>query len=416
MKTLRAALAALLLLTACRRTHEPASLNRASTASPLLTESSSDDRDERHNLASLANGACLAERTGEAYLAVSAMNLIDGNPDSYWLGPPHDMPQSVTIALPARARIESIGVRSHTKADFELRDARLEASSGDGPFATVATITLKDAPGMQFFDIAPVEADRLRLTFVSGPIPSHEVLVDSFIARGHELESPPPPRVAGTWRVNGNEASLAQFGNHLVGAMVINDVPMHVEGGIEANRLLRLLWIRGPEFGIAAVSVSRDGKHLSGMDWHEEPIPLFYDTAWFGDRVSDAVPADDSDTFAINYLRTTGRWPLFGLAFGPDGSLDVAASDHELRLISKLIGTAPVQLRIVSHEFRETSPQANAASAKHALDALRTELAHRGVNVAKVQFLTAGSDSPRQLAVTDVMRQLYSSVDLEIRR
>jgi len=46
--------------------------------------------------------------------------------------------------------------------------------------------------------------------------------------------------------------------------------------------------------------------------------------------------------------------------------------------------------------------------AQRALDALRAELAHRGAVLANVQFIAAGSDHPRQLAVTQPMRELYS--------
>jgi hypothetical protein len=33
-----------------------------------------------------------------------------------------------------------------------------------------------------------------------------------------------------------------------------------------------------------------------------------------------------------------------------------------------------------------------------------------------VQFVTAGSDNPRQVACTQTMRELYSSIDFEIQR
>jgi F5/8 type C domain len=415
MMRYRAALAAFLLLTACPGKQEHAISKPAETAPPV-TPTSSDDRDERNNLASLANGACVVERTGEAYLPVSALNLIDGNPDSYWSPPPHDLPQSITVALPARARIESIGLRSQAKGEHQLRDARVEASVGGGTFAAVADLSMKDTTDTQFFAVTPVEADALRLTILSGWAGGKDVRVDTFIARGRELEAPTTPRVAGTWKINGCDTSLAQFGSHLAGAMQINKQPMHLEGGIESNRMLRLLWIRGAEFGIAAVSVSRDGKHLSGLDWHEEPIPLFHDDAWFGDRISDAVPADDAETFAIAYVQRTRRWPLFGLSFRPDGSLDVAASDHALKVLADVIDKAPVALRLVSHEFREATAQANQARARRALDALHTELVRRKASLAKLQYIAAGSESPRQIPVTDVMRLLYSSVDLEIRR
>jgi hypothetical protein len=418
----RAALAAFVLLCACPGKHEPAAPKEAEA--PPITRSASDDRDERHNLASLPNGACVVERTGEAYLLVSAMNLIDGNPDTYWSPPPHDLPQSITVALPARARIESIGLRSQAGGDHHLHDARVEASLGEGAFATVANISLNEATATQFFNIPPVEADKLRVTILSGLKGSQDVRVDTFIARGRELEAPPPPHAAGTWRINGCDASLAQFGNHLAGAVQINSQPMHLEGGIESNRMLRLLWIRGAEFGVFAASVSRDGKHLCGIDWHEEPIELFHDEAWFGDRISDATPPDDSERFGISYLQHAGRWPLYGLTFGPDGTLDAAASDHALKTLINVLMKAPatISMRIVSHEFREANAKANRVRALRASKTLQAELVRREVDLARDQgsarllFINAGSDSPRQLPVTDTMRLLYSSVDLEIRR
>jgi hypothetical protein len=379
-----------------------------------LKPSSGDDREERNNLASLADGACVVERTGEAYLGASALNLIDGNPDSQWLAPPHDMPQSATVALPARSRITAVGVRSEGKGDFHLRTATVEAATGNGGFRKIADITLNDTPDAQLFNVTPVEADRVRVTMLSGPKPGHEVRAESFIVRGQELEPPTPPHLAGSWKMNGRDASFAQFGNHVIGVIQINRLPMLLEGGVEGSRMLRLAWIRGAEFGVAAGSVSRDGKHNNLIDWHEEPIPLFFDEAWFGDRTSDATPADDSETFAVSLLRHTGRWPLYGIAFRPDGSIDAAASEHALRVLAAVIARSPVPLRLVSHELREATPAANRARAQRALDALQAELKKRNVNLANVQLVTAGSDNPRQLAVTEPARLLYSSVDLEI--
>src|SRR5262249_33912754 len=129
--------------------------------------SSSDDSVERTSLATLANGAVLADRTGEAFLEASAINLIDGNPDSVWMAPPNDMPQSVIIELAARTRITSVGFRSTAPGDFQLRDAKVEASSG-GAYKTIAEVKLADTKDAQFFDVTPVDADRLRVTFLSG--------------------------------------------------------------------------------------------------------------------------------------------------------------------------------------------------------------------------------------------------------
>jgi len=378
--------------------------------------SSRDDSAERTSLASLANGACLIERTAEDNLGVSALNAIDGNPDSGWMGPAQDLPQSLTVGLPVLTRVTSIGLRSSMKTPYRLRDAHIEAAKGDGPFTTIATVALKDVPDAQFFDVPAVEADRLRVTVLAGSEPGHTVQLASFLVRGQELERPTLPHLAGSWRVNGHGAAFAQFGNHIAGALQLNKQPYFFEGGASDNRMLRLLWIRGLEYGYAAATVSRDGKHLSFLDWHEEPIPFFYDDAWFGERESDAIPPDESEVFAASFLRRAGRWPLFGLAFRGDGSLDAEASDHALRLLARMILKAPGHVRLVSHEFREATPAANRARAQRALDAVHAELARHSVPLAGVQFVTAGSDNPRQVVCTQTMRELYSSIDFEIQR
>lgn len=411
--------AALLLLSACPSSHEPATKSTAPPPAQKRPEempSSSDDSVERTSLATLANGAVLIDRTGESYLELSALNLIDGNPDSLWLAPPHDMPQSVVVELATRTRVTSIGFRSVAKGDFHLRDARVEAMTANGAFATIATVKLTDSHDAQWFDVPPTEADRLRVTFLSGPTPGHEVSVNSFLVHGQELAPPAPRQLTGTWKLNGHDAAFAQFGNHISGVIQYNKLPVYVEGGVSNNRLLRLLWIRGLEHGLGVATVSRDGKHFGMIEWHEEPIPLFYDDAWFGERVSETPAPDTTEVFAASYMHRAKRWPLFGLTFAPDGTLDTAASDHALQVLGHMIAKAPAALRLVSHELREATPAANRTRAQRALDTLHAELAKRGANLANVQFVAAGSDNPRQLPATQNMRELYSSVDLEILR
>jgi len=47
------------------------------------------------------------------------------------------------------------------------------------------------------------------------------------------------------------DAAFAQFGNHIAGVIQYNKMPVYVEGGVDRDRMLRLLWIRGLEFASA---------------------------------------------------------------------------------------------------------------------------------------------------------------------
>jgi len=140
-------LSAALLLSACPKSRHAAPPPHAEPSRPEEMPTSGDDTAERTSLGSLASGACVIDRTGEDTLGVSALSAIDGNPDSGWVGPAQDLPQSLTVGLPVRTRVTSIGLRSTMKKPFRLRDARVEAANGNGPFATIATVTLKDSGG-----------------------------------------------------------------------------------------------------------------------------------------------------------------------------------------------------------------------------------------------------------------------------
>ena len=66
----------------------------------------------------------------------------------------------------------------------------------------------------------------------------------------------------------------------------------------------------------------------------------------------------------------------------------------------------------MAHEFRFPTPQQNREATERALAPLRKQFA----NVKGLTFVAQGSDAPRQDPVTESMRALYSTIELEIRR
>lgn len=394
----RAALAAALLAVACakERPAPPLPKNVVKLGGNPIT----DDTAERNDLASLVNGGTVIDRSGETMLEFAAVNAIDSDPDSQWTNPPHDLPQSITIALPARSEVASVGFRTMAKDAHALKEARVESSIDGAVFSPLANVTLKAIADAQFFNVPATTARQLRVTILSGYGKTKDVKLNSLLVRGKELEPVATPEIGGTWRINGREATFIQHGTHVDGLMAVGAHPMMIEGGCVGNRLFRFAWMRGNDYGIAAATVS--GNRLSGVSWHEEAIPLFLNEAWLGEKsAGKAAALQSGEQFAIAYLRRTGRWPLFG------GDVDALA---------KVITNAPVALQLVAHEFREATPAANRARAERQLAGLREALKSRGVDLGKLQFVVAGSDKPRQQPVNQIMRELYSTVDLEIRR
>jgi hypothetical protein len=416
-----------LLLAACARRQAP------SSAAPAGGERTIDDSAERASLVNLARGSTVVSRTGEAILDLSALRAVDGDPGSFWQTPPHDVPQSVTIALPARSRIDKVGIRTERRI-FTARRVGFEVSLDGTVFVPLATVITKDTGEPQWFAVTPAAASFLRVTMFNAAAPDHDPRLHSILTAGAELEPARIGRLEGDWSVNGVPATFLQRGGHVAGVMALGKVPIGFDGGSD-GRIYRLAWVRGNDYGVAAFAVSPDSQHLSAIEWHEEAIPLFYGDSWFGERPHPALRSaqgtpllagegpgvralqvPDVNAVAVAYLRRTGRFPLYGLRFNDDGTLNAADSDDALAAAARLISAAPVPLRAVAHQFRERDDAANLARARRELESLRKALESRGVNLSHLELVAAGSANPRQKPATDVARAMYSSIDLEIRR
>lgn len=381
------ALAAALLLVQCAKPRP---------AVPAEQKKLVDDAQERMSLLDLTRGTAVVTRSGEALLEVSALRAIDGDPGSFWMTPPHELPQSMVVALPARSRIEQVGIRTVAGGGFTAKHVLFESSTEGRQFTPLTTITSADSNDAQWFSVTPSEATHLRVTMVNSPLPDHDVRLYSILARGAELEPPHPGDITGCWIVNGRNARFARRGARVIGILEMGRQPIRFDGGFD-GRIYRLNWIRGNDYGMALISVAPDGQHLSGIEWHEEAIPMFFGDSWFGERQTCATSIADSGEVMAALLRRTGRFSLY--------SVDV-------QLLRRFIP----EVRFVAHEFRQPTTERNREFSQRALDALRRQLERAGVNLNGVTFVAQGSDAPRQEPVTEAMRALYSSVDVEIRR
>ena len=385
----RALAAALFLLLACRG-EQPASQKPDEVPGPPSDEA------ERASLTNLAYGATIASRTGEAVLETSAIAAIDGDPVTYWLNPPNDFPQSITIELAAPSRIDKVGIRAHEKAAFGAKELVFETSMDGRTFQPLATVT----GNKLWTDVRPAEAAFLRVTVPGPGVERGNVALHSILAHGRELAAAHPGAIDGCWLVNGRRAAFRSRGPRAAGAMQYARDTLYLGGG-SAGRMWRFEWIRGAEFGYAAFAVSPDGLHLDGVQWHEEAIPFFFGDAWFGER--DKQCAVEIKDVADEFLRRAGRHSLYVL------------DADEIRWLAAKLRQFP-KSRLVAHEFREATPAANRARAQRALDSLAKALQNAGVEPRGVTFVAAGSDNARQIPGSEAARELYSSIDLEVGR
>ena len=368
-----------LILAACRR---EAPRPAAGAAAATL-----DDRAERVSLTNIVRGATIISRTGESFLAVAADAAIDGDPVTFWANPPHDLPQSIVIGLSARSRIDRVGMRTPRRV-YTANHVQFEGSLDGTSWRPIATIAAAEKDAPQWFSVPPAEASFLRVTMVDGR--PADVRLQSVLAAGKELEPAHVGAIGGCWSFNGSPAYFEQRGGRILGVVAVGNQPVYLDGGV-AGRVYRFVWIRGNDYGLALMTVSADSRHLTALSWHEEAITMFRAGSWFGERCAPGAPHPPlREDVPIALLQRAGRYSVF----------------------SGYIPHLSIPMQIVVHEFREPTAEANKQRAQHVADALAAVL-HAPPSVT---FVAAGSDAPRHPPVTDAMRLMDSSVDVEIRR
>jgi hypothetical protein len=400
---------ALLLIAACSR---PAPKQPAAEQQPGKLPT--DINNEQSSLLDLSRGATIVSRTGEAMLATSAINTIDGEISSFWMPPPRDYPQSIVIALGAQSRIDRVGFRTVTDRGYEANHMTFERSIDGMAWQPMGTMTSRHISEAQWLDVTPSEAAYLRVTIPDSKNADRDVHLRSLFARGTEIAPRRDQPIDGCWSINAAAAVFALRGARVTGVLLQSKQPFFLEGGTN-GRVWRFNWTRGNDYGFTALTVSPDEKHLSALVWHEEAIPLFRADPWYGERsaCSAAAPRDD---VPLAVLRRAGHVSMFALQFDKNGELLVDSSREELQSLAGIIRGVPVPLRIVAREFRQPDTRRNKDVAEREIASVRNALTHLGADLARVDFLAAGSDSPRQTPASDAARAIYSSVEVEVRR
>jgi hypothetical protein len=391
-----ALLLAFVALAACHRAAPP-----PAPAKAALPPGHRDDAAERENLLNYAHGAVAISRTAEATVKDSLVRVVDGDRDvsSVWSTPPNDTLQTLVLALPSRTRLTRIGAESNTATGL-----RFESSLDGASFTPLATIKLQKKDEAQLFDVPPTEASYLRVsTLGSGPT---FISINSVHARGTAIEPARPGSLEGCWAMDTEHAAMTQSGAYVFAE---NDGVL-LDGGSD-GRFYRFVWTKGAQFGVAAVSVTPDGRHMSGIRWHEEAEPLFIATTWVGRKTDCAKTPQISDAVFRAFLEKQGRYPMYGLLFDAEGKLLESESGVVLDRLAAIKSG-----RIVANEFLQPTPAQNRAVAQTKLDTLRAALQKRGVDLAGFAFVNNGSEHPHRAVETDATRSLYGSVDLELRR
>lgn len=369
-------------------------------------------RDVPDDLARIAQGAVVVDRTGELSLSASAFSAIDSDIYSQWMSPPSDPQQSVTIALGTRTRVDRVGIdySSAPLPGSAVRTMIFEASVDGATFAPLTTQTLRRDAVRQWIAVLPSEATHIRATIRDTFDDKSDSAVAEIMVAGKEVAPWVRPDVTGTWMLNNESATMVQTRGQVFGKIDMNP-PMILEGGWE-GRILRFFWLRANnQWGYGLLTVTPDGTRLTGVFWHESPISPFLATTWFGEKKS-AKGEMAGDGILEAWLTKYRRAPLHALSYRGD-VLDIPQSAPALDRVARVIASHPqTRFALTAYEVREPDRARASARARKRLDSLMTALKERGVDLARIEPRVVGND-PALIQNDDMQRVIYSRIDLE---
>ena len=403
MRPLLCAVAAISLLASCGR--EVAVPAAEKNTAPVPAAATKD------NLLVMARGASVLSRTAEMTLEQTPARLIDGEPESHWTTPPGDIQQSCVLTLPAPARITSFGAGTFDRKPFAAKTVRIETSLDGTKYSPATTLTLTPKLGPQMKSVTPVEAQYVRVSIDENHGGPYAALT-SIDATGQFLRAPLLPDVAGCWAVNGAPALLERSGNAVRGTLMWEGL-LQFDGGAD-DAYYRFAWADGPYFGFAAITLTPDGRHFTGMKWHERAEPLTFGTNWFAERAA-GCPAQkvDPDAVARLWLRRTSYFPLYGLRFDAHDRLVVSESELALQQIARIAAKSQ-RIKLTANELRAASPEASRTRTDARIASLRAELARRGLDQSRIDYVSAGSDNPPARLPSDLILGMLSVVDIRV--
>jgi hypothetical protein len=366
---------------------------------------------ERGNLLNIGYGAAVVSRTGELTLDHSALRAIDGDPASHWSSPPHDPQQTLIFSLAAPARVDQIGLQIPPRPAIATRALRVETSSDGVTYVPVENVQPTLTDQIQWFGASVPSARYLKISVTEGG--STYASLQSIHVKGEWLQPPSVAPIEDCWAVNEMKGSFAEREGRVAGWLDSAPEKTQLDGG-RLGAVYRFAWARGPQWGVALVTLSPDGTRLSGLKWHEVIGSVSFGGSWFGERSSCRASGMQPDLVVDTFLRQAGWYPLFGLHFDERDVLSEKLSEGGLGIIENIVRGLPSQrCRLIAREYHEGTPEANRRRAETRLRTLRDVLTKRGLDLTRVEFAPVGADEPPDV-MSETMRLLKGVVVIQI--
>ena len=361
---------------------------------------------EADNLLNLAYGAAVVSRTGELNLESSAAHAIDNISSSAWVSSPGVPDETLVFSLLAPARITRVGL---TVGEGEQVPSRVafDASMDGSEWRELLVVEPRPGNARQLWPVPATVARYIRLRSLEKG--KYYVRVRTVHLLGDEVEPPATPPFTGCWTINGRPAQLVQDGARITGTIGF-DPPLHLEGGTD-NRVALVTWQQGPAWGHAALTRTPDGTRLTGLRIYEGISAVHLADAWFGDRQECRAGFSPPPQGGLQPVRRQPL-PLYGLVFDDQERLVEVPSKSTLDALVPLLSSTSQRIRVRSHELRYDTPEENRRHTAARIESLRKALQARGVNVERIDFVSAGSDWDGHPIHTTFERFFASRVEL----
>ncbi|MGZ5473945.1 MAG: discoidin domain-containing protein [Thermoanaerobaculia bacterium] len=403
----RRAVSVLLLcsaLAACRE--EPPAAPEPAEVITTLPATPDADVD---NALGLMYGGAVVSRGGELHLENSAVHTLDGFVETAWISAPGVPEETLVFSMLGPTRLQRVGVSTAAGEDV-MESVAFDASPDGKTWTELGTLKTSRTDERQFLTVKPTVAQYLRLRLID-PAGHYYVRLRGVHVIGEEVGRPRTPSFGGCWTINGVPARLEQNGARITGT-IESDPPTVLDGGTD-NRAGMVMWMRGPTWGYAVITRSPDGEHLSGLSFFEEVNMHTAGEGWFGERCDAGRQAAGGPAAGpAAFLERTKRYSLYGLAFDANDGLIEELSAPTLDALASLVSSSSQRLRVIAHELRYATPEQNQQHAAARVHALRSALGKRGVNLARIDFVAAGSDWNGPILRSALQRALVSRVDL----
>jgi len=295
---------------------------------------------------------------------------------------------------------------------LRVNNVSVESSTDGLRFTMLAEPALQSAKDTQTFAVPPTTAQFLRLTITgaTGAIAT----ISSVQAHGTFLSEPKAGPIERCWSLNGLPTQFVSNGGAIRGRSGLGSAPLRFDGGLE-GALYRFAWVRGPDRGYGAITVSPGGEGLSGIRYFVKTIPKNFGGSWFGEK-GDCPPPAPHQSIAMHFLGRREPFALFGLQFDEQDRLIAAGSEEALGLIAGIVSTAGSRrVELTSREFRGATTDASKRRAQTRLDSLRTVLAARGIDVTRIVFTATATPADPDVLSTDLFRAMNSTVEISLK-